>query len=147
MKRITIDYKHFDKADFEGKNCSVANIDLPNGKSSTKVAIYNTASAAPIFQNQTNTGDIVTFTVEFIPFIKGKKLVAKADEMVKDLLKDKYDPAPCTICTYEKDGSLDSKITVKDTIIQQVQLFFNKKNESQGEMGYVRILFTLQGLR
>ena len=146
MKRITIDYKHFDKADFGGQNCSIANVEIPNTKTTTKVAVYDTTAKAPVFQNQTNQNSIVTFKVEFWPFMKGKKLLTKADDIVKDLLRDKYKAAPCTICTYEKDGSLDSKVTIKDVIIQRAQIFLNKKNEKRGEMGYVRILFTLQGL-
>lgn len=147
MKSITIDYKHFDKAGFDSKNCSVSDVQIPNGRHATKVKVYDTTAAAPLFQNQTNVGDVVTFTVEFLPFIKGKELVSKSDDLVQDVFKDGYDPAPCTICTYKKDGSIDTKTTINDVFIQQVRLFVNKKDEAKGEMGYIRILFTLQGLR
>ena len=147
MKSITINYKHFDKAGFDGKNCSVSDIQIPNSKQSTKVRVYDTATASPVFQNQTNTGDVVTFTVEFLPSIKGKELISKADNLVQDLLKDSYDPATCTICTYKKDGDIDTKVSIDDVIIQQVKLFVNKKDENKGEVGYIRILFTLQGLK
>lgn len=147
MKSITIDYKHFEKSGFDSKNCSVVDIQIPKQKKSTKVMVYDTASTAPIFQNQANTAAIVTFTVEFLPFIQGKELVSKADDIVKDVLKDGYDPQPCTICTHKKDGEIDTKRTIDNVIIQKVQLFLNRKNERKGEMGYIRMLFTLQGIQ
>ena len=147
MTSITIDYQHLEKAGFDSKNCSVLNIDIPNKKQATKVQIYDTSTTAPLYLNQANEVDIVTFSVEFIPFIQGKELLSKADDLVKDVLKDSYKPAPCTICTYQKDGSLDTKRTIDDVFIQQVDLYVNRKDEDKGEMGYIRIKFTLQGLQ
>lgn len=146
MQRITIDYKHFSKAGFDSKTCSVAAVSMPNNRVSTKTVVYNTASSAPLFQNQYNVKEVVTFTVEFLPFIAGKQLLVNAYDLVKDVLTDKYSAEPFTICAHKKDGSIDTKTTVNDVIVQKTELFLNRKNEAKGEMGYIRIRFTLQGL-
>ena len=144
--RITIDYKHFSKADFDGKTCGIYDFVPPNRKTATKSIVYNTASCAPLFQNQHNAQSIVTFQVEFLPHITGKHLLIQAYELVQNVLTDKFSAEPLTYCVHKKDGSIDSKVTINDVFIQKVQLFVNRKNEAQGEMGYIRIRFTLQGL-
>lgn len=146
MERITIDYKHFNKAGFDGKSCSVLAVVVPNRKIATKAMVYDTSTSAPLFQNQFNAQEIIAFTVEFSPFIKGKQLLVQADTLVKDVLTDKYQAEPFTFCVHKKDGSIDTKLTVNDVIIQRAELFLNRKNETKGEMGYIRIKFTLQGL-
>ena len=146
VSTVTIDYKHFNKAGFDSKTCSVSGFSMPNQRKSTKVTVYGTATKAPLFQNQYNAQEVVTFAVEFLPFITGKQLLAKAYSLVEDVLKDNYNPEPCTLCVYKKDGKIDTTTTVNDVIIQKAELFFNRKDEDTGAMGYIRIRFTLQGL-
>lgn len=147
MQRVTIDYKHFNNAGFDSKTCSVATVGMPNQKKSTKAAIYDTSTSAPLFQNQHSAQAVVTFTVEFLPFITGKQLLTKAYALVQEVLEDKYNAEPFTLCVHKKDGSIDTKTTVNDTVVQKAELFLNRKNETTGEMGYIRIRFTLQGLQ
>lgn len=146
MQRVTIDYKHFNKAGFDSKTCSVATVGMPNQRTSTKATVYDTATRAPLFQNQHSAQEVVTFTVEFLPFVTGKQLLVKAYDLVKNVHEDKYNAEPFTLCVHKKDGSIDTKTTVNDVFIQKVELFLNRKNETTGEMGYIRIRFTLQGL-
>lgn len=146
MQRVTIDYKHFNKAGFDSKTCSVADVSMPNQKTSTKAAVYDTATKTPLFQNQHSAQEVVTFTVDFLPFITGKNLLVEADKLVNGVLVDSYAAEPLTLCVHKKDGSIDTKTTVNDVIVQKAELFLNRKNEATGEMGYIRIRFTLQGL-
>ncbi|ROT46925.1 hypothetical protein [Candidatus Cardinium hertigii] len=146
MQSITIDYKHFNKAGFDSKTCSIADVGMPNRRMATKTLVYDTATRAPLFQNQQNIKEAVNFTVEFLPFITGKQLLVKSYDLVQDVLTDKYNAEPFTLCVHKKDGSIDTKLTVNDVIIQQVELFLHRRNEAKGEMGYIRIRFTLQGL-
>ena len=146
MQRVTIDYKHFNKAGFDSKTCSVSAVSMPNQKTSTTATVRDTATRAPLFQNQHNAQEIVTFTVEFLPFITGKQLLTKAYSLVQEVLEDKYNAEPFTLCVHKKDGSIDTKTTVNDVIVQKAELFLNRKNEATDEMGYIRICFTLQGL-
>ncbi|WP_243018234.1 MULTISPECIES: hypothetical protein [Candidatus Cardinium] len=146
MQSLTFDYKHLNKAGFDSKACSVVTVTMPNQKTSTKASVYDTSTSAPLCQNQHSAQEIVTFTVEFVPFIVGKQLLVKAYSLIKDVHSDKYIPEPFTLCIHKKDGSIDTKTTVNDVIIQKVELFLNRKNEATGEMGYIRIRFTLQGL-
>lgn len=147
MQRVTIDYKHFNKAGFDSKTCSVSAVGMPNQRTSTRATVYDTATRAPLFQNQHSAQEVVTFTVEFLPFITGKQLLTKAYGLVQDVLVDKYNAEPFTLCVHKKDGSIDTKTTVNDVIVQKAELFLNRKNEATGEMGYIRIRFTLQGLQ
>lgn len=146
MKSITIDYKHFNDKGFDTKSCSIADVSMPNYKTSTKAAVYDTASHAPLFQNQHKIQENVIFTVEFLPFITGKELLNKAPDLVKEVMEEKYKPEPLTIFVHKKDGSIDTQVTINDTFIRQVFLSLNRKNEAKGEMGYIRICFTLEGL-
>ena len=146
MQKVTIDYKHFNKAGFDAKTCSVSAVSMPNQKTSTKAVVYDTATRSPLFQNQHTAQEVVTFTVEFLPFITGKELLVKAYTLVQDVLSDSYIAEPFTLCVHKKDDSIDTKTTVTDVIIQKAELFLNRKNEATGEMGYIRIRFTLQGL-
>ncbi len=146
MQRVTIDYKHFNKAGFDSKTCSVSAVGMPNQKTSTKAAVYDTATKAPLFQNQHSAQEIVTFTVEFLPFVAGKQLLTKSYSLIQEVLEDKYNAEPFTLCVHKKDGSIDTKTTVNDVIVQKVELFLNRKKEATGEMGYIRIRFTLEGL-
>ncbi|WP_243517944.1 MULTISPECIES: hypothetical protein [unclassified Candidatus Cardinium] len=148
MKKITVDYKHFNKAGFDGKTCSISDYMPPMPRPSTTTAmVYDTSSKAPVFQNQGSAQEAVNFVVEFLPFITGKHLLTKAYNLVQEVLEDKYHAEPCTICIYKKDGSIDTKITVNDVFVQKAELFLNRKNEAAGEMGYIRIRFTLEGLQ
>ncbi|AXI24302.1 Putative Afp-like protein [Cardinium endosymbiont of Sogatella furcifera] len=146
MQRVTIDYKHFNKAGFDGKTCSVLGMGIPNQKISTSAIVYDTAASAPLHYNQRSAPKIVTFTVDFLPYITSKHLLSKADSLVKEVFESKYNPEPLTYCIHKKDGAIDTKKTVNDVIIQNVKLFLDRKNEATGEKGYVRIRFTLQGL-
>ncbi|TDG95294.1 hypothetical protein [Cardinium endosymbiont of Culicoides punctatus] len=146
MQRVTIDYKHFNKAGFDSKTCSIAAVGVPNEKVSTKAVVYNTSAKAPLIQNQYNAKEVVTFTVEFLPFITGKDLLVSAYDLVKNVLTDKYTTEPFTICMHKKDGSIDMQVSIDDVFIQKANIFVNRKDEAKGEMGYIRIRFTLQGL-
>jgi len=150
MKKVTIDYKHFNKAGFDGKTCSIADFMPPKPRPSTIIStkIYDTESKAPIFHNQYSSAqEVVNLTVEFLPFITGKQLLTKAYSLVQEVLEDKYNAEPLTYCIYKKDGSIDTKTTVNDVIVQKAELFLDRKNEAKGEMGYIRIRFTLEGLQ
>ncbi|WP_342265097.1 hypothetical protein [Cardinium endosymbiont of Philonthus spinipes] len=146
MQRVTIDYKHFNKAGFDSKTCSVLVVGIPNQKTSTQATVYDTASSAPLRYNQRSAPKIATFTVDFLPRITSKDLLSKAHDLVKEVSGDKYNPEPFTLCVHKKDGSIDTKKTLNDVIVQSVSLFLDRKNETTGEKGYVRIRFTLQGL-
>ncbi|AWN82117.1 hypothetical protein [Candidatus Cardinium hertigii] len=146
IRRTTIDYSIFTKAGFDNKTARLLDAPWPNSKKSTRAMVYNTASKAPVFQNQHLVQGIVSFTVDFFPLMTGKDLLVKAYELVQEVHTDTYKAEPFTFCSHKKDGSIDKKITINDVIVQQVELFLNRKYEAQGEMGPIRIRFTLQGI-
>jgi len=152
MNHSTISYKHFDDAGFTGKKCSIFHINIPHCTRSTTAEVYNTSARSPVYYNQANDPQIVEFTVEFIPFLGGKELIGKADDLVKDVLKDKYEPAPCTICKYDKDDKIELQGTVNDVFIQKVELFLNRsrningRNAENSQKEFIRVRFTLIGV-
>ena len=149
LRNKKIDYKIFDQAGFDAKACSVIHIDVPNFTDSSIQEVYQTGSPGPLRYHVSEKKTVVDFYVEFKPFANaGEKLIAKAKELVEDVLDPKYKPEPVTISSFNKDRSLDKNETVNinDTIIRKATIKVNRRDEKKGEPGFVRILFHLQGL-